>query len=167
MATTMSQAVNDLSAMRTQPEGLKSARMGTQPFSFMAWLERRSQPYIVGTMAAVAILRGFYLFTDKLVNLAHFPALNAVLSLVTGILLSGASELTITIAGRRHKLFKTQLFNAKLALASATGMRLRGFHSNSSSSTASRTEAMGAAKVADIPAAAPATRSVLRSALVR
>src|SRR5690348_11327889 len=82
--------------------------------SFMQWLERRSQPYIVGSMAIVAVLRGFYLFTDKLVNLAHYPALNAVLSLVTGILLSGASELTITIAGRRHKLFKVQLFNAKL-----------------------------------------------------
>lgn len=86
----------------------------------MEWLERRSQPYIVGSMAIVAVLRGFYLFTDKLVNLAHYPALNAGLSLMTGILLSGASELTITIAGRRHKLFKVQLFNTKLALASAT-----------------------------------------------
>ena len=44
---------------------------------------------------------------------------------------------------------------------------LRGFHSNSSSSTASNTEARGAANVADIPAAAPATSSVLRSALLR
>lgn len=88
-------------------------------FSFMQWLERRSQPYIVGSMAIVAVLRGFYLFTDKLVNLAHYRALNAVLSLLTGLLLSGASELTITIAGRRHKLYKSQLFNAKLALASA------------------------------------------------
>ena len=56
---------------------------------------------------------------------------------------------------------------AAVALASATGTKLRGFHSNNSSSTASRTEATGAANVADIPAAAPATSSVLRSALVR
>ena len=56
---------------------------------------------------------------------------------------------------------------AAVTLASATGMRLRGFHSNSSSSTASITEATGAANVADMPAAAPATSSVLRSALVR
>ena len=54
-----------------------------------------------------------------------------------------------------------------MALASATGIRLRGFHSKSSSSTASSTAASGAAKVADMPAAAPATSSVLRSALVR
>ena len=53
------------------------------------------------------------------------------------------------------------------ALASATGTRLRGFHSNSSSSTASSTAAIGEANVADIPAAAPATSSVLRSTLVR
>ena len=46
-------------------------------------------------------------------------------------------------------------------------MRLRGFHSNSSSSTASSTAATGVAKVADMPAAAPATSSVLRSAAVR
>jgi len=46
-------------------------------------------------------------------------------------------------------------------------MTLRGFHSNSSSSTASITDATGAAKVADMPAAAPATSRVFRSALVR
>src|SRR5262245_64691465 len=56
---------------------------------------------------------------------------------------------------------------AAVALAMATGTKLRGFHSNSSSSTASRTEASGAANVADMPAAAPATSSVFRSALVR
>ena len=54
-----------------------------------------------------------------------------------------------------------------VALAKATGTRLRGFHSNSSSSTASSTAARGAANVADIPPAAPATSSVFRSALVR
>ena len=54
-----------------------------------------------------------------------------------------------------------------MALASATGIMLRGFHSKSSSSTASRTDASGAANVADMPAAAPATSSVFRSALVR
>jgi hypothetical protein len=72
-------------------------------------------------MAGVAVLRGFYLFTDRLVNLAHYPWLNLPLSVGTGILLSVASELTITIAGRRHKRFKAQLFNARLAHASATG----------------------------------------------
>src|ERR1700679_3937011 len=40
-----------------------------------------------------------------------------------------------------------------VALARATGTRLRGFHSNSSSSTANNTAAMGEANVADIPAA--------------
>ena len=56
---------------------------------------------------------------------------------------------------------------AAVALPSATGIMLRGFHSKSSSSTASSTEATGAANVADMPAAAPTTSSVFRSALVR
>ena len=56
---------------------------------------------------------------------------------------------------------------AAVMLASATGMALRGFHSNSSSSIARRTDATGAAKVADMPAAAPDTSSVLRSDAVR
>jgi hypothetical protein len=53
------------------------------------------------------------------------------------------------------------------ALASATGMRLRGFNSNSKSSTASKTAAMGVLKMADIPPAAPATSSVFLSTAVR
>lgn len=53
---------------------------------------------------------------------------------------------------------------AAVALASATGTKLRGFHSNSRSSIASRIAATGEANVADIPAAAPATSRVLRSA---
>ncbi len=53
------------------------------------------------------------------------------------------------------------------ALARATGIALRGFHSNSSNSTASSTDATGAANVADMPAAAPATSSVFRSAAVK
>ena len=52
---------------------------------------------------------------------------------------------------------------APTVAATATGTKLRGFHSNSSSSTASSTAAIGAAKIAAIPAAAPATRRVLRS----
>ena len=56
---------------------------------------------------------------------------------------------------------------AAIALANATGIRLRGFHSKRSNSTANSTAATGAAKVADMPPAAPATSSVLRSALVR
>ena len=51
--------------------------------------------------------------------------------------------------------------------ATATGMKLRGFHSNSNNSTASNTAATGVANTADIPAAAPATSSVLRSAALR
>ena len=51
-----------------------------------------------------------------------------------------------------------------VALATATGTSERGRHSNSSSSTASRIAATGAANVADIPAAAPETSSVVRSA---
>jgi len=54
-----------------------------------------------------------------------------------------------------------------VTLASATGMALRGFHSKRSNSTASSTAESGAANVADMPAAAPATGSVFRSALVR
>ncbi len=49
------------------------------------------------------------------------------------------------------------------AAAAATGMKLRGFHSNSSSSTASSTAASGVAKMAAMPPAAPATSSVFRS----
>ena len=48
--------------------------------------------------------------------------------------------------------------------ATATGMKLRGFHSKSSSSTASSTAATGVPKMAVMPPAAPATSSVLRSA---
>ncbi len=54
-----------------------------------------------------------------------------------------------------------------VALARATGTKLRGFSSNSRSSTARSTEAIGAENVADMPAAAPATSNVLRSAAVR
>ena len=53
------------------------------------------------------------------------------------------------------------------AQATATGIRLRGFISNSSSSTASSTAATGVPKVAVMPPAAPAASSVLRSAAVR
>ncbi len=53
------------------------------------------------------------------------------------------------------------------ATAVVTGTKLRGRHSNSKSSTASSTEASGALKVAAIPAAAPATKSVFRSSAVR
>lgn len=86
--------------------------------SAMEWLERRSQPYIVITMAIVAVVRGFYIFSDKLVNLAHVPAINVPLSIGTGVALALASELTVTIAGRRGKRNTTLLYNARLALAS-------------------------------------------------
>jgi len=49
-------------------------------------------------------------------------------------------------------------------LATATGTRERGRHSKSNNSTANKIAARGAANVADIPAAAPATSSVVRSA---
>ena len=52
-------------------------------------------------------------------------------------------------------------------LAIATGMKLRGFHSNNSNSTASNMAATGVANVAAMPAAAPATSSVFRSAFDR
>ena len=45
-----------------------------------------------------------------------------------------------------------------------TGTKLRGFHSNRRTSTASSTAATGVPKIAVMPAAAPATSSVLRSA---
>src|SRR5207253_763028 len=50
--------------------------------------------------------------------------------------------------------------------ARATGIKLRGFHSKRSSSTASSTAATGEANVADMPPAAPATSRVFRSAAV-
>ena len=53
------------------------------------------------------------------------------------------------------------------AQAIATGSRLRGRSSNSSSSTASSTAATGVPNTAVMPATAPATSSVLRSAPVR
>ena len=46
-------------------------------------------------------------------------------------------------------------------------MKLRGFHSKRSSSTASKVAAIGEAKTAAMPAAAPATSRVLRSAAER
>ncbi len=55
---------------------------------------------------------------------------------------------------------------AATAQETATGIRLRGFISNSSSSTASSTAATGVLKVAVMPPAAPAARRVLRSAAV-
>lgn len=51
--------------------------------------------------------------------------------------------------------------------AAITGIRLRGFHSNSSSSTASKTAAIGVPNMAVMPAAAPATSRVFRSAALR
>ena len=51
--------------------------------------------------------------------------------------------------------------------AAITGSRLRGFHSNNRSSTASSTAAIGVPKIAVMPAAAPATSRVLRSAALR
>src|SRR5690606_26734239 len=48
--------------------------------------------------------------------------------------------------------------------AAATGMKLRGFHSNRSSSTASRIAATRVPETAVLPAAEPATSRVLRSA---
>ncbi len=51
--------------------------------------------------------------------------------------------------------------------AAPTGMMLRGFNSNSSSSTASRRAATGVPNTAVMPAQAPATSRVLRSASVR
>src|SRR5207247_4120546 len=56
---------------------------------------------------------------------------------------------------------------AAVALARATGIKLRGFHSNRSNSAPSIAAATGEAKVADIPPAAPATRRVFRSVLER
>src|SRR6201995_724435 len=53
-----------------------------------------------------------------------------------------------------------------VVLAIATGTRLLGLHSKSNSSTARRIAATGVANVADIPAAAPATSSVVLSASV-
>ena len=51
--------------------------------------------------------------------------------------------------------------------AVTTGMKLRGRHSKSRSSTASNVAAIGEAKTADIPPAAPATSNVFRSAALK
>ena len=53
---------------------------------------------------------------------------------------------------------------AAVMAATATGTKLRGDHSNSSNSTASMIAAIGVPNTAVMPAAAPATSSVLRSA---
>ena len=80
-------------------------------------------------------------------------------------LLMEKDELSCT--GNRGPAPSQTMRNAPaMMLAAATGTRERGLHSNSSSSTASRIAASGAAKVADMPAAAPATRSVVLSASV-
>ena len=79
----------------------------------------------------------------------------------------------IDIADRRHLKQRPsakpdiRAERAAVTLAIATGTRLRGLNSNSSSSTASKIAATGVANVADMPAAAPATNSVVRSASVR
>ena len=51
--------------------------------------------------------------------------------------------------------------------AVTTGTKLRGFHSNSSNSTASMIEANGVPKMPVMPAVAPATSKVLRSAALK
>lgn len=50
-----------------------------------------------------------------------------------------------------------------IVLATMTGRTLRGRHSKSRSSTARNSEEIGAPKVADMPAAAPATSKMRRS----
>src|SRR5438046_10606194 len=59
------------------------------------------------------------------------------------------------------------LKTAATAEATETGMKERGLHSKSNNSTASKTAATGASKMADMPAAAPATRRARRSAAER
>ena len=54
--------------------------------------------------------------------------------------------------------------SSAMMAATATGMKLRGVHSNNSSSTASMTAAMGVPNTVVMPAAAPATSNVFRSA---
>ena len=62
---------------------------------------------------------------------------------------------------------KSGLVLAATTTAIATGKKLRGRHSNSSSSTASKIAATGVPKIPVMPAAAPATSNVLRSLEVR
>lgn len=57
--------------------------------------------------------------------------------------------------------------SAATETAAATGTKLRGRHSNSSSSTASSRAANGVLKMPVMPAVAPATSRVLRSSAVR
>src|SRR5579875_99852 len=66
--------------------------------------------------------------------------------------------------GKRGLVEKSNPRNkVAVALATATGIRLLGFHSKRRSSTASRTALTGLLNVAAIPPAAPATSNVLRS----
>src|SRR3954468_23521913 len=53
---------------------------------------------------------------------------------------------------------------AAVTQATTTGMKLRGFHSNSSNSTASSTAAIGVPNTAVMPAAAPATNNAFARA---
>jgi hypothetical protein len=68
------------------------------------------------------------------------------------------------VGGARVASINQRRAAAAVALANATGTTVRGFHSNTRSSTANKTAATGEANVADIPPAAPATSNVLRSA---
>lgn len=97
---------------------LRRVKIPRKQMSPMERLETQSQPYIVYIMAGVAVIRGFYLFTDKLVNLSHYPAVNFPLSIVTGLALSLVSEITVSIAGRRQKRYANKLFQAELMVAS-------------------------------------------------
>ena len=54
-----------------------------------------------------------------------------------------------------------------LVAGTATGMKLLGFHSNRRTSTARRIAAIGVPNMATMPAAAPATSNVFRSAALR
>ncbi len=76
----------------------------------------------------------------------------------TGLSAKGKSGPAPNRAGRQQ---------AAVTAPTVTGTRLRGRHSNSRTSTASSTAATGVPKMAVMPAAAPATSSVFRSAALR
>lgn len=94
-------------------------RIARKKLSAMEWLERRTQPYIVWAMLIAAAARTVYTFTDHLVDITKFGTMNYGINVLTGLALALISDLTIVIAGRRGKLYKKDLFAAKMAQAQA------------------------------------------------
>lgn len=104
-----------------QPDrgGMVPPKLEPKKLTAMEKLERRSQAPIVIIMAIVAALRTVFIFTDRVIDFSRVAGLNIAISLITGLALAFISEITISIAGRRHKLFKVLQYQAEMSGAVA------------------------------------------------